>query len=371
MNYNEFIPYDKYLQYKRKTSNETYEKRFKITKIILLIFSYFGNIASIFFAFFFFNSLFTGSNEFVHNTLTTLGIIVFLTLIELLKRYIFDIFSKSLIKYKKDLFNINMFGFLTGTLLLMSSSFFFSMNGAQKATDMLEVIQVKSEYDIKIKIDSLNTHYFVEYIKPLKSQNDSLIKQNKDLYNKPSWITSYQKIIVQNQETIKNNNASIINYEKERDTKILEITEYENNKFKNSKDKNDWNIIYFLLISFSIECVILIGVYYRRHYNHAVVIEYEKHMIKSSLFKKWLKFDKIMELIYSSDNSKIGEKLESTTELLELIKIKDMDIDKKDLDDCFKVLAYLKIYKREGPKRILNVDYSEAKELLKQHFKIK
>jgi len=92
--------------------------------------------------------------------------------------------------------------------------------------------------------------------------------------------------------------------------------------------------------------------------------------MKSSNFKKWYKFDQSLDMLYSAENTKVGEKMESTAAILELIQIKEIDISKKDLEDCFKIMAYLKVYKREGPKRILTMEYAEAKESLKKHFKI-
>ena len=86
------LAFEKYIELKKKTLIKSYTERFKWIDKSLYWFSWFGNGVSIFLAFFFMQSLFLSSfNGMKDSIVVTLGIVFFLTMFELLKRYVFAI----------------------------------------------------------------------------------------------------------------------------------------------------------------------------------------------------------------------------------------------------------------------------------------
>ena len=137
--------YEEYLKLKEKTVERSYSERFKNVRFSLYWFSWIGNIFSIFLAFFFVKSLFETSFSEVGTSIYVLGgIIIFLSLFEFLKRYIFGLFSGEYLKDKHTIFRSNMITFLLSVVLIVSASFYLSLNGAKKFVDNKK-IEVKSK----------------------------------------------------------------------------------------------------------------------------------------------------------------------------------------------------------------------------------
>ena len=81
------ISYTKYVSMKSKLLVKSYTEKFKWIDRTLYVFSWFGNLVSIFFAFFFLQTLFYSSfNELSNSIIVTGGIVFFLSIFELLKK---------------------------------------------------------------------------------------------------------------------------------------------------------------------------------------------------------------------------------------------------------------------------------------------
>jgi len=369
---NNNISHDFYVKMLNKSTKKPYAVRFKWIRIITWLGSIFGNGLSIFFAFFFFTSLFASSFVNIDGITVKWGIVFFLSLFELLKRYVFDLFSLETFKDGKKMIRSGMMSFLVSTLVLIGFSFFFSMNGAQKFMNKEKEIQVAKQEVFNKETDSISNYYMTEYIKPLEEKNaetsekiDRLTKQIR------SWnAVEFNSMIQTLNENVKTNNERIMFYEQQRDERIEDFKEEYITQYTQQQDENKMNIIWFLLISGAIEILILSGVYYNRYYENATIKEYEKAVVNTPNYKKWIKCQNILEMLYET-GIQMDEPISSTNEIIELVSINELNITKKEIENAFKVLGHLKIYQRIGNKRILKMNQEEAYEALRKHFKIK
>jgi len=367
------ISFEKYVELKTDSLTESYVKRFKWIDKFLYWFSWFGNGVSVFLAFFFIQSLFFSSFMEVGNSVfVTLGIIFFLTMFELLKRYIFGMFSKEYIKSKFHVFRKNMIGFIAGVLILVCGSFYFTLNGAMKFTDNKATFTEKTETTISAQTDSLNTFYFSHYIKPLMDDNKILTDQNTSYtqqVTQATYKTKYMGLIEANNKKIESNKTQIANYEKRRDDEIAKLNDTQNKKLNESLDTNKSNVIAFLILSTLIEFIIMLGVYFDKFYRFKVTEEYEKTVVETPEFKNWYKFNEMLRVIYARVKE-VGDPIPTSAELTDLFDVGGSKIDKKSFDKFIKLLYYLDIVKLDGRRRVLNMKEENGIKKLRNYFNI-
>jgi len=364
----------KYQEFKNSI-NKSYSEKFSVIRISSIIFSFFGNLTSIFFAFFFFLSLFTSILFNINMLWIGVGVVVFLVLFEYIKRYVFDLFSIELLKNEK--FNKNKIMFLIMTLVMVSFSFLFSLNGAQRLVNNETFINETISYNINSKTDSINNYYLINYIKPYQDENSNLISQQAELTNQQTQLvnkgwntTSISEQLKSINEQIFTNKTKISKYEDERNFKIKNIINNENNILSKEKNKNNTNIFYFLFLSTIIELIIIIGVFYNRYYEHRTIKEYEEETVNTLAYKNWIMYSDVLNIIFSKEIKK-NEYIPSANSILETIDANDLNISKSDLTKCFKTFNYLGISETKGPKRLLRMSKTKSEELLKNYFKIK
>lgn len=372
------ITFEDYIKLKTESLTKSYTEKFKWVDKFLYWFSWFGNGISIFLSFFFVQSIFLSSfNDVKDSIFITLGITVFLTMIELLKRYVISIFSIEVIKNKFKIFKKNMIGFITGVLVLAMGTAYLSLSGAQKFVNNEEVFKNQTEITVTNKIDSLTNVYENKKI-PYLTDNEQLRTITNDLRQKlastpVNYVTirnQYQENIDKNDDNIKSNQEEINKLDGELNTKILNLQNTEREKLDETLSTNKSNIIVFIIISAIIEMIILLGIYYDKFYDYKVIEEYEKTILETLGFKKWYKFNFLLGLIYSK-TSEIGDPIPTTNGLLELSEISGNKIDRGTLDKFIKILYYLEIIKLDGKRRILNIKEEEGVMKLRNYFDIK
>jgi len=372
------MSFEKYKEIKQKTVVQNYTERFKWVDRFLYTFSWFGNGVSIFLAFFFLQSLFFASFSSISQSIwITLGIIFFLTMFELLKRYVFGMFSMESIKQKFNILRGNMITFILGTSILIVGSFYFSLNGAKEFVDNQIFFETQTQKVMTSKVDSLN-NVFEKQKEIYVKENASLRVVNDTLRNKLSTTpVTYRSIRKEYQDNI-NNNMDIINsnqnriddIEQRKKTAVEELKITEETTLSTKLSENKKNKITFIIISSIIELIIMMGIYYDKLYGWKSIKEYEESVISTPEFKQWYKYNYLLELILNSTKD-IGEKIPSTDNLIDLAKIGKNTITKGDFDKFIKLLYYLEILTRDGNRRILNSTPEEAKMTLRHYFDIK
>lgn len=364
--------YDQYLKLKDKTIQKTYSERFKLVRDSLFWFSWIGNIFSIFLAYFFVKTLFDSSFSDAKSFLIPVGIVAFLTLFEMLKRYIFGLFSLEYIIEKGKIFKGKTVSFLISVLLIVGASFYLSLNGAKDYVDNQSIFETKTETLTTAKVDSINNYYFETYIKTYLDENKSLNEQNikyGDEASKTTMKQRYTSLISENNKKIDKNKDVIQKYETERDNKITEFKAKQEDRLSSSKVENKSNITAFILISAIIELIIIIGIFYDKNYDYKCLEEYEKLIVNTPNFKKWYQYNFVLELIYEA-HPEINTKVMSVDDLLNLIKDSELVMSKTELDKLFKICYGLKIIKLEGNRKYINMEQQSALIALKKFFKI-
>jgi len=372
------MSFEKYKELKEKIVVQNYTERFKWVDKFLYAFSWFGNGVSIFLAFFFLQQLFYSSLSNVgHSIWITLGIVFFLTMFELLKRYVFGMFSMESIKQKFNIFRGNMITFILGTSVLIIGSFYFSLNGAKEFVDNQQFFETQNQQIMTSKVDSLN-NIFDDKTIIFENENGRLRINNDTLRNKLATTPdSYRTVRREYQQNI-DNNVGVINsnqdridaIDEERSEAIAELRSTESTTLSSNLSENKKNKITFIIISSIIELIIMLGIYYDKFYGWKSIKEYEESVISTSEFKQWYKYNYLLELILNSTKD-VGEKIPSTGNLLELARIGKNQVTTGEFDKFIKLLYYLDILTREGNRRILNSTVEESKLTLRHYFNIK
>lgn len=387
------MDFEKYQKLEKKIKRQSFSNSYKSINVWAFIFSIFGNFASVFFAYFLLFSLLKDSMHGVESVwIISLISIVFLSMFEMLKRYVFNKFSlehiRSNFKFmKKEVLILTLF-----SLLMVSGSFYLSLNGAQKFTDKAESIEQTTEDLYLTYQDSLNLMYaeqnkqFEDKNLALKDENKLLTDQNIQLNSEAENATSNSikrskyKLIEQNNERIGKNNEKIDANDiiiqaslKERNDKLMvKKTELESEALV-LNEKGDNNGVKFLILSTFIELIILVGIYFNSFYDYKSFREYEETMKADPNFSKWVNYDRLLELIYNSGSNvvRVGDTVSPVNKLIDLARINNfLKLDKNVINDGFKVLNHLGIVTTRGSKRIVEVDFEVAKEVLKQYFNI-
>ena len=369
------ISFEQYIKLKSETMTKSYSQKFKWVDKFLYWFSWFGNGVSVFLAYFFMQAIFQSSfNDVKDSVFITLGILIFLTMFELLKRYIIAIFSNEVIKNNFNIFRSDMISFIGAVLLLALGSAYLSLSGAQKFVDNKQVFKTQTETSITGSVDSLNNVYLNNYIKPLKEENGRMENQNDELIKKTSRnstvIESNNNLIATNKNQIKENKEQIKSYEDRRDREIVIMRQEKSVKLNETLSSNSSNTIAFIIISALVELIILAGIYYDKYYRYKILEEYEKTVIDTPQFKKWHRFNFLLGLIYSKTNE-VGSQIPTTNGLMELAEINGDKLDKATLDKFIKVLYYLDIVRLEGNRRVLGMTQDNATQKLRDYFEIK
>ena len=372
------MSFDQYIALKGKTIVKSYTERFKWVDRFLYAFSWFGNGVSIFLAFFFLQSLFYASFTSIGTSIwITLGIVFFLTMFELLKRYVFGMFSIESIKQKFNILRGNMVTFILGTAILVVGSFYFSLNGAKEFVDNQKFFETQTQQIMTSKVDSLQTVFDNQSLIYV-NENASLRVVNDTLRNRLSTTPStyrtirkeYQDNIDKNMGIINSNQTRIDGIDVEKNTSIQQLRATEQTTLSSNLNENKKNKMTFIIISSIIEIIIMLGIYFDKFYGYKSIIEYEESVINTAEFKQWYKYNYLLGLIFNS-TKEIGEKIPTTSNMLELARIGKTPITTGELDKFIKLLYYLDIIAKDGNRRVLNSSEEEGKVTLRNYFNIK
>jgi hypothetical protein len=387
------MDFDKYQKLEKKIKRQSFNSAYKGINRWALIFSIFGNFASIFFAYFLLSSLLKDSMPDVESEVGIAIIsIIFLVMFEMLKRYVFNKFSLEHIRAKFKFLRKEVLVLTLFSGMMISGSFYLSLNGAQKFTDKLDYIEQESDNQYVAYQDSINNMYDVKIQDiedksiALREENDILRNQNIQINEEAEEIYSYStkkakyklieqnnEIINKNMEKIDSNDEKVEELEQERDQILADKKAELETDADALVAKGSKNSIKFIILSSFIELIILIGIYFNCFYDYRSYREYEENIKADPNFNKWVNYDRLIELIYNNgmNVTRVGDTVVSMKRLEDLARINNyLKMDGKVIADGFKVLNHLGIVTTKGSKRIVEVDYEVAKEVLKDYFNI-
>lgn len=357
----------------KKINGYNFGESYKSINKIMTVLSYFGHVASIFLAFFFMSKIL--SSAMTDNPLAVfIASLFILSGLELLKRDIFDKFSIQSLKDKG--ISKSVAPLMITSILLISGSFYSSINGAKEFSSKSKQIELVTEENISVYKDSI-TAIYAPKIEVIENQNIELFEANKLLDEEarqlPSnWISSKDKIrsrIDKNNEQIEKNDEKISSIKSERDLNIEEYSNEQSSGSEEDKEENSKNSFIFIMISTLIELVILGGVYFSEYYKFRSYKEFREKIEKDPNYQKWLLYDEMLSIVITED-MKMNEKLPSNKSIIEMCKINDIIVLPKDVTNFLKIINGLNIIKASGSVKYVNKTREMAQEILRKNFNI-
>lgn len=361
-----------YESLRKRYENPDFKSDNKSYYLWALALSYFGNIVSIFLAFFYVFPMLNNAFE-VHigstmsNVASFIITLVLLAAFEGLKRIALRNLSKLYLINKKG-FLKREFGQCVLALILVLMTFYYSSNGFTKLVDSTDQTNQLIDSTLTTNIDNiknseiLKIQYYEENIKKLESVNNDL--RNKLLTSRDRNRSEFQSIIDKNVELIKdyNNKIDIVDNKIQSKSELLTKSA---NKTKETKN-NDvfWQIVFALIMSIFVEGVIVVGIVYCEKYMFKVyLLDKDK---SGEYFDRKDKFKILLKYLYKDGEINIGEPVSGQQRLIDTLKDRKIENPNKLVKDFYQAMDQLNIFEIRGKRKYFKLEYSEAMKLIEQ-----
>lgn len=372
------MDFKKYEHLRKRIKDRDYESDNKGIKNVLKWFSYLGNIGSIFFAFFLVNPALQktieanlDAGDYTY-TLSAIVTVVVLGGFELLKRLWLDKTSMDLIQedFKPSTDSIR-YGILA--IIFICASFYLSLNGAIIFASTSEDENIAIENTTQVEIDSVTVLY-QEQIQAYLDENSSLRESNSELRERISETPlnyrtvrkEYQDLIDANNSTIEANDARVSDLQGDRDTLIASLEQEQQEQQSANTEEDFSNILLFLLLSTSIEFIIIAGIYFEDKYDFKVfLLHSDKYEFD---YKRKERYLKLLKFIYRDGKVHQGDRVIAISKLKTMLKENSSVASPNKLaDDFYNDLQYHNIIKMVGRRWTANMSYDEAVKKIDNH----
>lgn len=365
------MDFHKYNQLRDKINRKDFEGSFKILDAWLYIFSFIGNIGSIFFSYFLvypslYKAISINMTKSVWAVILSISFtVIFLIIFEIIKRYIVSSFSFNFVSSKKKI-KPNNLSWLVISVLILFLSFYLSLVGSRDLATTREYKEEMIENDITIVIDSLTTisnenkKIYVEDNIKLRDVNISL--RDKLMNTRVGYVTvrnEYQGNIDKNLEIINSNELKIKEIDDKLNAKILELKAEAEKDIVISENEDIKNITLFIIIAIFCEVIIFAGIYFREYFE-ANTFELNKEKYEKIYLRKD-RYRALLAYIYN------GGLLEVGTQVMPVMKLKELVADKtkiqnsnKFVDDFFLDMDRLGVFVLNGKRRNIGMSYENA-----------
>jgi hypothetical protein len=342
---------DKYFKLKNNLETFNFEKNFDSLSKTLYYFSFLGNIFLILFSYFFIKdvtnsipTLFSGQALFF-----SIFIILFMIGYELFKRFAFEQLTSTILRLRKV--TINIFLGTIVCLTLVTGSFYLSLNGAHRLIDTSGTIESKLDTAQNNAADSISKIYQSRI--NIKEQQIKAINDNSET----GVLTKRQ------QNTIKQLETDVKNYETERDNKIASIEEKTGKKLDKQEDKIQENSFAFAVMVFFLELIILIGVAFNAYYIWTSYDEM-KTLLSTPKYKQLELNLRLLKLYFQNGRKKEQDPVISRSKMISLVSASKIPVNQKDINDFIALCSELEITTGNRRKKVYNMNYEKAKGLL-------
>jgi len=282
----------KYNDLRKKIIQNDFEGNYKELDRWLYLFSFIGNVGSIFFAYFLvFPGLFKAiSVNFASGIwatlLSVLFTIIFLTIFEIIKRYLVGSFSFNFVANRKKL-KMSLLSWTIVSFSIISLSFYLSIIGSRNLASTKTHDNTIAKTENVITMDSISALFETKKIVYF-NDNENLRKSNDDLRKKlsetPLYFISvrkqYQESIDKNVENINQNQNEINLIDKQLTDRLTELKGELKETKTNNEESDIENITLFIIISVFCEIIIFAGIYFREYF------EYNLFVLNQNKFEK-------------------------------------------------------------------------------------
>jgi len=350
------MEFSKYKKLEKQLETNSFELNFGTLDKTLYWFSFLGNIAIIYFSYYFFADVVNSIPDLagIKATIFLLFAVLIMTGYELFKRFAFEQFITSIFKHKK--LTAGLFVGAIAVLGLTAGSFYLSLNGSHRWIDRSTTIAASVDSTVNKTADSISTIYQQRIT--LKEQQIQAIQTNDE-----DGVLSKRQ-----QNNVKKLENDVKAYEKERDERIAKIEDKTGLSTKTQLDKNQENNLLLTFLTFFLEIVVLIGVGFRGYYIIGAYTE-TKELFSTPKYRQLEECLQLLSIVYVKGKKKKNDLLIPATKLKSAVSTQKLNITQKALKDFYNLLDELEITKAETRRRkIYNTDYDTAKKLIQQAF---
>ncbi|MFW6219433.1 MAG: hypothetical protein ACOC33_01065 [bacterium] len=363
---------NKYDELRKKIQTKDFEGKNKSLDVWLYRLSFLGNIGSIFFAYFLVSpalekailvNLISGN---VGVFIAIVATIILLISFEIIKRLLIKNLSFDLVKNKFNVLKATILTWFIFSVGIIGISVFLSVNGAMNfaqtnnKTKEIMINNLQMQIDsIKILYDNKKEDYILEN-QDLREANNGL--RNKLIETPLNYISArndYQKIIDKNIEIIDNNEKKINNIDSELKSEITNVKNDYNSLSKENNEEESKNILLFILISASIEILIIIGVFFREFYEYNLYILNQNKLEK--VYKKRDRYKAMLAYIYQEGKANHGDRVIAASKLIDLVtENSTITNPKKFVENFLRDMESLNVFVVQGKRRLINTSYEDA-----------
>lgn len=329
---------DKFYKLKNELETFSFERNFNPLSKTLYYFSFLGNIFLILFSYFFIKdvtnsipTLFSGQGLFF-----SIFIILFMTGYELFKRFTFEQFTLGVLRTKGVTFNI-IIGLLV-SMMLVGGSFYLSLKGAHRLIDTSETIKITTDQIVNTQVDSVAKYYDGE-------------------------IQFYRNQVARTRADRRYRDSIVADLQKAKDTKIQAIEQKITSKSASKVNTLQENDFAFAMMVIFLELIILIGVAFSAYYQWTSYAEMKKTLTTPHYRQLDLSI-KLLKLYYQNGRKKEQDPVISKTKFISLANNAKINCSKKDIDSFISLCSELEIISGSRRKKVYNIPYEAAKELL-------
>lgn len=329
---------DKYFLLKNDLETFSFEKNFNSLSKTLYYFSFLGNIFLILFSYFFIKdvtnsipTLFSGQGLFF-----SIFIILFMVGYELFKRFAFQQLTGTILRLRRITINI-VLGTLV-SLILVTGSFYLSLNGAHRLIDTSGKIQTLVDSSINKQTDSLAKYYDKE-ITFYRTQPSNT---KKDRQYRDSIVGVLQQT---------------------KDEKIKIIESKISDKSTTQLNKVQENGIAFAIMVFFLELIILIGVAFDAYYTWTSYDEM-KQLLSTPKYKQLELNIRLLKLYYQNGRKKEQDPVIARSKFMALASASKIPVNQTEINNFIALCSELEITSGTRRKKVYNMGYEKAKGLL-------
>jgi hypothetical protein len=337
------MDFSKYKKLEKQLETNSFELNFGTLDKTLYWFSFLGNIAIIYFSYYFFADVVNSIPDLagIKATIFLIFAILIMTGYELFKRFAFEQFITGAFKHKKVTAGL-IGGFIT-ILFLTAGSFYLSLNGSHRWIDRSTQIATTVDQNINLKSDSIAKYYNKE-IEFYRNQSARTRADRK-----------YRDSIVAVLQTTK-------------DTKLAAIENKTGLSTQTQLEKNKENNTLLVFLTFFLEIVVLIGVGFRGYYTIGAYTE-TKDLFGTPKYRQLEEYLVLLGIVYVKGKKKKNDTVIPITKLKSAASTQKLSITQKSLKDFYNLLDELEITKSESKRyKTYNTDYDTAKQLMQQAF---
>ena len=358
----------KYENIRKKVLERGFETKYEQLDKWLFGSSFLGNAGSIFFAYFL---VFPVLNKAISVNLTTgtlgtffgiIATIIILTLFEYIKRIVLQNLSFDIIK--KEVAKSILW--LIFSLAIISASAYFSIKGAVNFASTAKKHEVVMDTTYSIKIDSVHQLYTGK-IKPYNIDVDTLRSINNKMRNKlletplnyVNTRNGYNSIINDNLNVIEKNNKVVALLEEEKNKIIVNLENEKTKTLSEYKNTVESDQSLFFIIAFSIELIIIFGIYFREYYDLNIYLIHEKDL--ESVYRKINNYKLLLNFIFKNGDIGVGDQVIGASKLKEIVKeSSNIPNPNKFIETFITEITYMGIIRLEGKKRFANISLAES-----------